>query len=403
MAFSLLKTIIFLRKVYTKNKKMKNTHFLGGIFLEERKVSWLELFYDLVFVVAISSTNHLLTTVNHQPQDFFMIIGEYLLMIIPMWWAWAGQTMFFNRYGHRLKKPHYYMFMQMFFVMLMTASFNLNFNETYLTFLIGFIGIRFMTILQYHSVKRCIDTKADQKVILLLTNFFTLSLILSSTSLFFTGFTRYFVLFLGIFLDIAIPLINHKKLTAAPVDVGHLAERLGLFTLICFGETVVALIAILNGQTMIVSTLFYVGIAFIVIVLLWKSYYDRLDLVIDKEQTTNGQLLLYSNLFMLIAITLFAAALHLGAHQVLPLQLIDLLLAFAFFLFYSAKHFIFIYHPKKKFSRATFRKIIGLGLSICLLAGFLLYLVVPPIWMLILIGIASLIDNLIQYEEETSV
>lgn len=187
-----------------------------------------------------------------------------------------------------------------------------------------------MTILQYHSVKRCIDNTADQKVILLLTNFFTLSLILSSTSLFFTGFTRYFVLFLGIFLDIAIPLINHKKLTAAPVDVGHLAERLGLFTLICFGETVVALIAILNGQTMIVSTLFYVGIAFIVIVLLWKSYYDRLDLVIDKEQTTNGQLLLYSNLFMLIAITLFAAALHLGAHQVLPLQLIDLLLAFAF-------------------------------------------------------------------------
>ena len=130
--------------------------------MDKHKVSWLELFYDLVFVVAISSTNHLLTTVNNQPQHFFTIIGEYLLMIIPMWWAWAGQTMFLNRYRLIVKKLHYYTFVQMFFVMLMSASFNLNFDETYFTFLLGFIGIRVLTILQYHSVKRCIDSQTEK-------------------------------------------------------------------------------------------------------------------------------------------------------------------------------------------------------------------------------------------------
>lgn len=373
--------------------------FLGGIFLDKHKVSWLELFYDLVFVVAISSTNHLLTTVNNQPQHFFTIIGEYLLMIIPMWWAWAGQTMFLNRYRLIVKKLHYYTFVQMFFVMLMTASFNLNFDETYFTFLLGFIGIRVLTILQYHSVKRCIDSQTEKKVIQLLTNYFTFSLILSTTSLFFTGGTRYFILFLGIFLDIIIPLIKRKELVASPIDVGHLAERLGLFTLICFGETVVALITILNGETMDFTTLFYVMIAFILISLMWTSYYARLDMRIDKKQVTNGQLLLYSNLFMLIAITFFAAALHLGYKPSMPWQQINLLFIFSFFLFYSTKHFIFIYHPRKKVSKNTLQKIIGLGILIILLGCVFLIVAIQPIWTLIVLICFSALDNIILYKE----
>lgn len=367
--------------------------------MDKHKVSWLELFYDLVFVVAISSTNHLLTTVNNQPQHFFTIIGEYLLMIIPMWWAWAGQTMFLNRYRLIVKKPHYYTFVQMFFVMLMTASFNLNFDETYFTFLLGFIGIRVLTILQYHSVKRCIDSQTEKKVIQLLTNYFTFSLILSTTSLFFTGGTRYFILFLGIFLDIIIPLIKRKELVASPIDVGHLAERLGLFTLICFGETVVALITILNGETMDFITLFYVMIAFILISLMWTSYYARLDMRIDKEQVTNGQLLLYINLFMLIAITFFAAALHLGYKPSMPWQQINLLFIFSFFLFYSTKHFIFIYHPRKKVSKNTLQKIIVLGILIILLGCVFLIVAIQPIWTLIVLICFSALDNIILYKE----
>lgn len=368
--------------------------------MEKHKVSWLELFYDLVFVVAISSTSHLLTTVNQQPRHFFAIIGEYLLMIVPMWWAWAGQTMFLNRYRLILKKPHYYTFIQMFFVMLMTASFNLNFNETYFTFLLGFVGIRVLTIVQYHSAKRCIDNPADKKIIQLLTTYFTFSLVLSSTSLFFTGFPRYFILFFGIFLDIVMPLINRKKLRDSPVDVSHLAERLGLFTLICFGETVVALIAILNGQTMDVSTLLYVIAAFVAISLMWSSYYAHLDWIIDKKQLTNGQLLLYSNLFMLISITLFAAALHLGHHPVLPFRLINLLFIFSFLLFYSTKHFIFIYHPRKKVAKKTVRKIIGLGVFVILFGSIAFVVSITPIWILAVLIVLSSLDNFISYEFE---
>ncbi len=65
--------------------------------MEEKKVSWLELFFDLVFVTAVSFTTHLFVEIEHQPDRMHLYLGEYLLMVFPMFWLWTGQTMFFNR------------------------------------------------------------------------------------------------------------------------------------------------------------------------------------------------------------------------------------------------------------------------------------------------------------------
>ncbi|WP_255300771.1 low temperature requirement protein A, partial [Listeria monocytogenes] len=35
--------------------------------MTERKVSWLELFFDLIFVTAVASTTHLLLSVDNHP------------------------------------------------------------------------------------------------------------------------------------------------------------------------------------------------------------------------------------------------------------------------------------------------------------------------------------------------
>ena len=69
--------------------------------MEEKKVTWLELFYDLLFVAAVATATHVLL---HVEQGY--IHGEYLLkfvlIFIPIWWAWTGQTMFINRFGQHL-------------------------------------------------------------------------------------------------------------------------------------------------------------------------------------------------------------------------------------------------------------------------------------------------------------
>src|SRR5690349_385819 len=113
-----------------------------------KKVTWLELFYDLIFVAAISKATHVLLHEHHGviPIEY---LWKFLLMFIPIWWAWVGQSLFMNRFGEDTTKQRIFMVGQMFFVLLMTASLHVEFDKYYLTFLIGYIGIRLFTSFQY--------------------------------------------------------------------------------------------------------------------------------------------------------------------------------------------------------------------------------------------------------------
>jgi low temperature requirement protein LtrA len=76
--------------------------------MEEKKVTWLELFYDLLFVAAVATVTHVLLHVKAK-QIPFDYLFKFVLMFIPIWWSWTGQTMFTNRFGQGL--VHHRLFM----------------------------------------------------------------------------------------------------------------------------------------------------------------------------------------------------------------------------------------------------------------------------------------------------
>ena len=71
----------------------------------ERKITWLELFYDLVYVATLIQIGNALSediTLNG-----FL---RFAIVFIPVWWAWTGITFYMNRFvvddlWHRLAKP----------------------------------------------------------------------------------------------------------------------------------------------------------------------------------------------------------------------------------------------------------------------------------------------------------
>src|SRR5690348_12377008 len=69
---------------------------------ESRRASWLELFFDLIFVAAVSQ-------VGIPLGEDYTIHGlvRYSLMFLLIWWAWFGHTMYSTRFDaddvvHRL-------------------------------------------------------------------------------------------------------------------------------------------------------------------------------------------------------------------------------------------------------------------------------------------------------------
>jgi hypothetical protein len=60
---------------------------------EERRATWLELFFDLVFVVAIAELSHQLA-VDHSAEGFL----RFAALFVPVWVAWQGYSFYADRF-----------------------------------------------------------------------------------------------------------------------------------------------------------------------------------------------------------------------------------------------------------------------------------------------------------------
>ncbi|WP_099222144.1 low temperature requirement protein A [Listeria costaricensis] len=367
-----------------------------ALIFEERKVSWLELFFDLVFVTAVASTTHLLLSVDHHPERTLLYFGEYLLMVTPMFWAWVGQTMFFNRFGEKISFPAFYMLPQMFFLVLMTASFDLDFDDTFYTFIIGYAGIRLITVLQYFIVSRK-ERKKRKQVARLLGTIFLVGILLSLSAVFFTGVLRYSIVYAGIAIDILLPLLFTKTLRQAPVHLPHLVERFGLFVIITFGESIVAITTLLVGHTTDPYTLFFTLTAFLIIGTMWASYFYSFEHHVDQTKATNGQVLLYGHFFIIVSVMLLAANIHLLYAGHLQKEILLLLLYGAAAVFFLAKQIVFSYHKKAEVIFDLWKDLLLFGLLI--LFFFVNAFTTLPMWNnFICLWLVTLVDLLIRFQ-----
>lgn len=82
-----------------------------------RKVTWLELFFDLIFVAAVSQ-------VAEPLREHYSVVG--LLRFAPLfaliWWAWTGHTVFSTRFDTDDVIQRGLTLVQMFAVAVMAAN-----------------------------------------------------------------------------------------------------------------------------------------------------------------------------------------------------------------------------------------------------------------------------------------
>jgi low temperature requirement protein LtrA len=82
-----------------------------------RKVTWLELFFDLVFVAAIAQVGAPLAT-DYTLHGLF----RYAFLLLPIWWAWHGFAMYITRFDADDGVQRALTFLQMTAVIFMAAN-----------------------------------------------------------------------------------------------------------------------------------------------------------------------------------------------------------------------------------------------------------------------------------------
>ncbi len=267
---------------------------------EERRATWLELFYDLVFVVAVSQLAHYLQ--NHV--SLSGVLG-FVALFLPVWWSWIGTTFYANRFdsddvGHRLLTA-----VQMLAIAALAVNVHHGLGESCTGFALSYALGRAVLVFEYIRAGWHIPTARP------LTTSYARGFALAATFWVISAFVpipwRFVLWALGIIVDFATPVTSHKLQLELPPHPSHLPERFGLFTMIVLGE---AIIAVVNGVSeqkwailSVIAAVFGLGIAFS----LWWVYFDNLGGTPIQRAQTEGRVTLlniwlYTHLPLVIGI-----------------------------------------------------------------------------------------------------
>jgi len=100
---------------------------------EERRVTFLELFYDLVYVVLIAELAHTLSEhIN------LAGVGGFLFLFVTVWVAWVNGTLYHDLHGNNDIRTRVFTFLQMFTVAAMAVFANNALGEGPVGFALSF-------------------------------------------------------------------------------------------------------------------------------------------------------------------------------------------------------------------------------------------------------------------------
>lgn len=237
---------------------------------EERRATWLELFFDLIFVVAIAELAHYLD--GHVSLSGFF---GFVALFVPIWWCWLGATFYATRFdtddlGHRLLT-----LLQMALVAALAVNVHHGLGESSVGFALSYAAFRSLLIVQYLSAGYFVPVA--RPLINWYVRGFAISVVLWILSIFVPIPWRFGFWIVGLIIDFATPLTASRLVVQLPPSISHIPERLGLFTIIVLGESIIAVVRGVAARewdtASVVTALLGLSIAFS----LWWIYFDSVD------------------------------------------------------------------------------------------------------------------------------
>ncbi len=232
---------------------------------QEHQVTPLELFFDLVFVFAITQVTSLLA---HDPTWHGVLRG--MLVLVALWWAWTGyawltSTMDVDEGGVRLA-----MLASMGAMLFAALAVPGAFTHDAVLFGVSYLLVRLLHVVLYAIVGR-----DDPDLLGAVLRFAPTAIVGASLIVvagFFHGDERVAIWLIALAIDYVGPAIigPGRGWHIAPE---HFAERHGLIVLIALGESIIA-IGVGAGFELVTRVIVAAALGIVVISALWWLYFD---------------------------------------------------------------------------------------------------------------------------------
>ena len=232
---------------------------------EERKTSYLELFFDLVFVFAFTQVTALILE-DTSPRGF----ARAALVLAMVWWAWSAYAWMTNAIDVENAVTRLIIFAAMVAGFFMALSVPDAFQDEAAWFAVAYFAVRVLQPALYLWGVR--DEPETFGVLLRLTPWFFIAAFVALVGGFVDPDYRAWVWVASLVIDVI------GTLTAARgdwhVSPSHFAERFALIVIIALGESIVAIGVGTSHLTRDATYAISVVVAFAGVAALWWAYFD---------------------------------------------------------------------------------------------------------------------------------
>lgn len=278
---------------------------------KEKKVEYIELIYDLIFVYMLGRNNQLL---HHFDGGFFSVSTflTYALCTLAVIQIWNFTTFYINMFGRNGARDYIFLFINMYLLYFIGESTRADWQAYQTQYHIAWglilvnIGVQYLLEMRNHkenTYRRRIAKRMCAVLFIEAAVVFAaaipnplLGTILSAVAI-----------FCGIFLT----AFSRKGAPEIIIDFEHLSERAMLYVVFTFGEMIIAVASYFAGDgSWSWNTIYFSLMAFLIVVGLFLSYGFVYDYLIDRGGSYDGMLYMALHIFIIFALNNITASLE---------------------------------------------------------------------------------------------
>lgn len=272
--------------------------------IKHKRVEFSELFYDLVFVFAISKVTALIHHLHNGILTWNSFL-DFLIATLILIDSWMIQTIYTNRYGTNSLFNMVIMFINMGLMLFMSNMIGYNWQQWfyYTCWAVGTLTLTlfFQYLVEFFRKSTDNTDRESIKGFLWLTGLGSLGVYLAAL---FPIYVGVYIFIASILLTFIVPIFLITKDEHFQVNLPHLIERVSLLVIITFGEMVVGLASFFTVENFSI----YSVLNFVIMLSLFLFYFGEFDHAIDEGSSQKGLFVIYSHYPIFIGLMLMTVS-----------------------------------------------------------------------------------------------
>ena len=278
---------------------------------EEKKVEYLELIYDLVFVYMAGRNNALL---GHIEGGFVSLDAflAYILCTLAIIQIWNFTTFYINMFGRNGVRDHVFLLITMYLMYFLGEStrsdwhaYQAQYHIAWALILIN-IGVQYAIELRNHRA----DVWNREVIKRMVITLFTEAAIVLAAAAVKPAFAP-LITFTAVILGIVMTFLGKRSGVSGMIDFSHLTERAMLYVVFTFGEMIVVISSYFAGDgSFSINTIYFSLMAFLIVVGLFLTYEVLYDKLLDRDREDNGLLYMLLHIFIIFGLNNITASLE---------------------------------------------------------------------------------------------